>query len=257
MSKVFKCFSIFIHIDIYFQNLLHLSKKQKRVKTKRKNKQKTKKELLLSHSMRLFYGVVPPDNIIKSISLIINQLATSNREINNTNHSDNKYNNRAEQSPEHSIINDSIIKPVKTQNLHFTILFLGEFEKHKAIKALNSLSVKAFKTKLSSIGFFPSSKYIRIIWIGAKPEQPFITINNQLTTALEIKADKKFKPHLTIARVKKLSQTTKQRLLKFKERADNMISSLPSFVVDRVVLFNSVLSAKGPDYNIVSEKWLG
>lgn len=182
--------------------------------------------------MRLFYGIIPPKHILNPIYNMLKLLEPL------------------------SLIKESgiIIKPTKRQNLHFTIMFLGNFDKHKAMTALKLLSIDVFKAKLSNIGFFPNSKYIRVLWLGVEPEAPFTAIHKQLAKALELKPEPNFKPHLTIARIKKLSASTKQDLLEFKRKADKLLTKLPDFSIETIVLFNSILSEQGPYYEKLAEK---
>ena len=103
------------------------------------------------------------------------------------------------------------VKWVKPQNLHITLVFLGDVSR-EAIKLIKHVMRKVcsnyhrFNIELSGLGYFPNSKKPKIIWLGVK-EQPIIyKIKKELDVELEnigFYMDKKsFVPHLTIGRVK-------------------------------------------------------
>ncbi len=138
------------------------------------------------------------------------------------------------------------LKIVPEQNIHFTLLFLGDFPE----EALQELKEKAetaqlqkFELEVEEIGFFGT----RVLWLGAgKGAEELTSLNNQLAQAFEIK-DSGFQAHATIARNKKLHSEdfTKiaQELGKEKFFAE--------FAVDSFELMESILSPTGAEYSTV------
>ncbi len=60
-------------------------------------------------------------------------------------------------------------KPVESQNLHFTLQFLGEISEEVSLKikqALKTIEFSTFKINFKGIGAFPKIKFPRVIWIG-------------------------------------------------------------------------------------------
>lgn len=99
------------------------------------------------------------------------------------------------------------IRSVNKNNMHLTLKFLGEVQPHNVnqIKEiLKKIKVSKFSVCLDKIGVFPSESYIRVIWIGLEPEDKILELQNNIDEKLKklFKREKKFKPHLTLARVK-------------------------------------------------------
>src|SRR5437899_11213441 len=59
--------------------------------------------------------------------------------------------------------------PVNKQNMHFTLLFLGEITDdmaEKVKKALGPISFNPIEARFSHVGSFPNPRSPRVIWIG-------------------------------------------------------------------------------------------
>jgi 2'-5' RNA ligase len=155
---------------------------------------------------------------------------------------------------------DHGFRPVKPENIHLTLKFLGEIDQSQANKislALAELSSKCnpFSARLKGIGAFPSWKnHPRVIWVGAEPLEPLRLIFqgiDQVLTRLGIASDRKpFSPHLTLARISFVNPGT--------EQAIRQLQNLPhepefgELTVDRINLYRSVLLPGGPVYSILS-----
>lgn len=64
--------------------------------------------------------------------------------------------------------------PTKSENLHFTLQFLGEVSDEKVsqiIKVLHTIEFSNFNISLKGLGIFPRSNTPRIIWVGISNEQ--------------------------------------------------------------------------------------
>ena len=107
---------------------------------------------------------------------------------------------------------ESSIRWVDPENLHLTLKFIGEIEEvrlqnlKKALdKSLDEIAV--FRYTLSGKGCFPNYKRPRVLWIGVNDlEEKMNILHQQIENefhAVNIPREKrKFKPHLTIGRVK-------------------------------------------------------
>jgi len=146
---------------------------------------------------------------------------------------------------------------VKPENIHLTMKFLGEVDEgkiHDINERLEFLSeLQSFDISLKGIGTFPSTDYIRVVWVGVDKGADRITeIHSEIDrklNELNLKKDRNFHPHLTIARVK---------FLKKKEELRNIIQKdsvrdFGGFKADRIELMQSRLSPKGPEYSVIHE----
>ena len=139
-------------------------------------------------------------------------------------------------------------KMIPAHEFHLTLKFLGEITPAKVDSVKNCLSnvrLKSFIAIVAGIGAFPNESYARVVWAGVEPEDDFVQLQNAIDDSLEkeFKRDKGFKPHLTLARVKFVSdkkQFIQQlRQIKLKE---------VKFPVESFKLKKSTLSDHGAVY---------
>ena len=140
-------------------------------------------------------------------------------------------------------------KPVELHNMHFTVQFLGEVSEEmigKISDALNSIEFSSFSISFASIGVFPNPNSPRVIWIGTddgvnKLEKLAEMIRSKLSH-LGFSPDKKFKPHVTIFRVKNKIEDLPSKLEKFSS------CSFGKQLVSEIKLKKSELTSTGPIY---------
>lgn len=147
------------------------------------------------------------------------------------------------------------------QNLHLTLQFLGNVEEKRIPvlkQILNRISPPPVREELffTGIGAFPNAVAPKIIWIGIKQNDYLLKIQALITQDLirnGFEADrKKYKPHLTLARVKDGFDLPAENYAFLKElRSAAMIDNSP---LDRITLFESRLQPGGPLYTSVYEK---
>ena len=94
-----------------------------------------------------------------------------------------------------------------TKTFHLTLKFLGEVQPDDAEKiagTLKNIKFKHFSVHLDSIGIFPAENYIRVVWVGLKPESGILELQKNIDESLKqfFKKERDFKAHITIARVK-------------------------------------------------------
>ncbi len=151
---------------------------------------------------------------------------------------------------------------VSPENLHFTIKFLGEISE-SLVKNIyyiieKEINEKLFKENalqytLKGAGQF---RNYSIIWIDILGEIDFLrlvqnTTEELLYSKLQVKKEKrsKFKPHLTVARLRN-NRIDYKNLKPFKDLInDNKNREFGSFLIEKVTLKKSVLTPKGPIYS--------
>jgi len=145
-------------------------------------------------------------------------------------------------------------KPIRVDQIHFTLQFLGEIDEEKCEQVkdvLNKIDFSEFEISLKSVGGFPNFKNPRVIWVGIdKGGQQLSEIAKEIgikLTALGFKEDKKFKPHLTIFRVKEKIGNISAIMKKY-EAVEFGIQS-----ISKIKLKKSVLSPEGPEYSDLLE----
>ena len=140
-------------------------------------------------------------------------------------------------------------KPVELHNMHFTVQFLGEVSEEtigKISDALNSIEFSAFSISFASIGVFPKPNFPRVIWIGTNDgvnelEELAEMIRSKLSD-IDFSPDKKFKPHVTIFRVKNKIEDLPSKLEKFSS------CSFGKQLISEIKLKKSELTYQGPIY---------
>ena len=146
-------------------------------------------------------------------------------------------------------------KPTRTDQIHFTLQFLGEVDEilcEKIKNALNEISFSEFEISLNGVGGFPNLKNPRVIWIGIEKNgaEKLISLAKKVEMkliSLGFEQDKKFKPHLTVFRVKKRIGDVSSIMKDFET------TNFGAEIVSKIKLMKSVLSPKGPEYSDLLE----
>ncbi len=134
------------------------------------------------------------------------------------------------------------------KSFHLTLKFLGEVQPDKVdeiVRILKMIKLGPFSVHLDSIGIFPTENYIRVVWIGLKPEDKILELQKQIDESLKklFKKEKDFQPHITLCRVK----YPKDKKL-FVEKVKNIKVENKKLEINDFRLVKSTLSPKGPIY---------
>jgi RNA 2',3'-cyclic 3'-phosphodiesterase len=154
---------------------------------------------------------------------------------------------------------ENALKWVETGNLHLTLKFIGEINDNTLEQVEHTLShslngQKAFEIQVSGLGMYPNKMAPRVIWLGITGGDPLVKIHHILDknlAVLDIKPEgRALSPHLTIARVRKnVDKATAKKigdtLAQFK------VESLGTITIDRVHLYQSILTPSGPNYTVL------
>jgi len=198
--------------------------------------------------MRIFYAIIPPEEIQ-------NQIYTAALRL----------------YPAHRTADSCGLSVVKPENLHITLKFIGEVEGgEKLLQALGGVIEKAIDTRLKNcpppeikvtgFGCFPSQqdeKCPRVVWAGISPEgggaEFLATLAESISEGVREtgitsrRTEETFVPHITIARIKKISSSLKE--------VKNFLSSPPDlkvgFLPDGISLVESCLMPGGPRYRTI------
>lgn len=139
---------------------------------------------------------------------------------------------------------------VAEENLHITLRFIGEVPEDRAedlAAALDAVRASPFDVTLSGAGHFESGRRVRTLWLGIERNEAMKFLYEKVESAL-VRAGlepegRKFKPHVTLARLKDAPPSAVKGWL----AANTMFKAVP-FTVDRFVLFSSRLGRQGPTY---------
>lgn len=145
------------------------------------------------------------------------------------------------------------VKWVSKPQMHLTLKFLGEVQPNTAEelkKELKKIKFEHFSVNLDSIGVFPGEDYIRVVWVGLKPEEKIIELQNDIDENLKnlFKKEKNFKPHITLGRIKFIEGKNKT---KFIETTKNIKVEGKKIVIADFRLIKSTLTPNGPVYEDV------
>jgi len=182
-------------------------------------------------TMRTFIAIELPNEIRNSLSRLQEQLKTSGADV----------------------------KWVAPENIHLTLKFLGEVEEKKLEKITQIIEDTCgernkFQIRIASLGAFPKIDFPRVIWVGLdlgdKETKEIAKELEQNLAKIGIpKEDRSFSSHITIGRMR--STLNREKLvqnLRNKLGGQNL-----EFCVNKITLFKSTLTPKGPIYEVLKE----
>lgn len=158
-----------------------------------------------------------------------------------------------------SIINKDI-RVIPPENIHVTLKFLGNIKNDEIdiIYENIGLSLKGFKSFKFNLNRmldgFPRTSAARILFgtIGKGSEEMenlFMKVKDGISKMGIDREEKKFIPHFTLARMK--------FPINFTDMLENIeIEEFKDIKCNKVILFESILSRKGPEYLIEREYYL-
>jgi len=161
-------------------------------------------------------------------------------------------------------------KWVNPEDIHLTLNFLGNvLEKNlEAIKKIIDRTTarhRAFDIEIGTLGTFSKQSRPRVVWAGLTKGREELTglVDNLEVGLIDIglkSEDKAFHPHLTLARIKsgRNKQTLKKTIEKFNISKNNKKNAAGPVIIniDRLTLFKSTLTPKGPSYTVLHESHL-
>lgn len=145
---------------------------------------------------------------------------------------------------------------IPTENMHITLLYLGEVERTRLSEVENILATTVkntnpFELRLEGMGVFPNENNPNILWAGVKGELESLNklydklLGNIKKTDLPYDAKPKYSPHVTLAR--KIGHGYQKGELQLTSR---------SWQVNSLELYESISTPNGVQYRqILSKKF--
>jgi len=157
------------------------------------------------------------------------------------------------------------VKWVAPANIHLTLKFLGEIDdktKDNVIGIVEDIAKdkNPFYLNIASLGAFPHIESPRVIWVGIDKGDAQV---KEIAKALEEKLskvgipaeDKLFSSHITIGRTK--SSKNRNNLAESMESLKGKVAEgIPELRIEKITLFKSTLTPKGPIYEVLKEAYL-
>ena len=146
------------------------------------------------------------------------------------------------------------VKWVKAESLHLTLKFLGnvpaEIVDKSVIKLINlPETMLPFSLTTGHFGSFPSRSKPRVFWLGlynqveGQLERLHLWVDESMQALGFEKESRKFKPHLTLGRVK-----VREDFAELRDFVEKNPFPAFSFEVNEFVLMRSILSPQGARY---------
>lgn len=156
------------------------------------------------------------------------------------------------------------VKWVEPENLHITLLFLGEVDQRSVIDICRAVAdaakqVPAFSVSIQGAGAFPNSRHPRVLWVGAgQGAEEVCRLHDALEPSLlELgcyrREERKYTPHVTLGRIKpdRSGPGLENELRKYQTW------SAGETTIHQVHVMSSELTRDGPVYTVLSRAKLG
>jgi 2'-5' RNA ligase len=147
------------------------------------------------------------------------------------------------------------VRWIESRNLHLTLKFLGDVEAIEIPEVLARVQqavreLESFDLTFYGVGAFPDASNPRTIWLGAREgSQAMIAMHQRVEDALAEmgfrKENRRFRPHVTIGRVRdtrNAKRDLKDLLAKYADYEGGISH------VEELVVFSSQLQEGGPLY---------
>jgi 2'-5' RNA ligase len=154
-------------------------------------------------------------------------------------------------------VSDAAASWSRVENIHLTLKFFGnvEVKRIEKISAAAQRAVKeftSFQILVGETGVFPRPSRPQVLWIGVSDPSGQLNalqekFENECAAEGFAKEDRAYRPHLTIARLRKpeSARSLSEAHLKLQFAAVQV-------VVKELVVFRSELSPKGSKYTVIS-----
>jgi len=144
---------------------------------------------------------------------------------------------------------------VKPERMHLTLHFFGTADaaaEQRLVSALHgTIPHTAFDLSFGGLGMFPERGSPRVLWVGIRAGADALRrLHAVVTQRIGLPSDDEYRPHLTLARYRE--RVRRSEIVQ--------ILTMPAAAgpsrIDRVTLYESRLSPKGPTYARLAEALL-
>lgn len=153
------------------------------------------------------------------------------------------------------------IRWVNVGNIHITLKFIGEIPESLAKNIVINIfekpaKIKTFEIGLKGTGVFPNLRRPRVVWVGiTSGKEQLIKLVTDLESQLSelgiSKENRKYKPHITIGRIKHNQKLNDPKMFDNQEALD-----AGKFPAQKIVLMKSELKPAGAEYSVLAEQLL-
>ncbi|MDO8555968.1 MAG: RNA 2',3'-cyclic phosphodiesterase [Nanoarchaeota archaeon] len=148
-------------------------------------------------------------------------------------------------SPELDLYKQQLKQPgiTPTRHNHITLQFLGDISQKQLADVQEKLATITFKPfTLITTCLDQFSQHPNILWLGVKSKElTLLQKNIQEILPSSLTLEKIFRPHITLARVK----------IKHWKNTEHSPPQL-TVLIDKFLLYTSMLGQRGPSYTIIS-----
>jgi 2'-5' RNA ligase len=144
------------------------------------------------------------------------------------------------------------------EQLHLTLRFIGEVDRHQAEDAAAALAAihhPRFEVAVTGLGTFERRGRAEVVWAGVGPQEPLKALHNKVDQALArvgVAPDRRaFHPHITIARLNRSAGAVEGLMASLSGFATD------PFAVDGFALYESRLTPEGAVYSVLERYPLG
>ncbi|GMU24760.1 MAG: hypothetical protein AMXMBFR13_48320 [Phycisphaerae bacterium] len=146
------------------------------------------------------------------------------------------------------------VRWTRADQLHLTLKFFGDVSDADVAQVCRiaqdvAAQIPAFDLIVRGTGCFPPGGNVRIVWAGLPDPPPELVACQQTLEEAYVplgfpKENRPFRPHLTLGRVK--DPGLSRRIREAVQTHESF--SAGSFTASELVVFQSILSPKGPEY---------
>jgi len=150
------------------------------------------------------------------------------------------------------------VKWVEPENLHVSLLFLGEVDEREIVDVCRIVAEitgrhTSFTMQVQTAGCFPNLRRPRVLWVGVgEGKEALCAIHDDLEKALLDlgfrREERKYSPHITLGRVKS-DRPTESLALALTQHAGWKGGEIQ---VAEVLVMGSKLTPQGPEYTVLS-----
>lgn len=150
--------------------------------------------------------------------------------------------------------NVSGIKWQSQNNLHLTLVFIGDVDEEKGDRIkyqLQKILIPSFSITVRSVGSFPPKRKPRVVWVGIEQCDPLIRLQQSIKEIVEscdVKPDdRSYVPHITLGKVKDADYAIVERYLA--KYRDVFVGTVD---INQFGLFESKLSSSGAVHTCIA-----